>query len=144
MLRLILIAAGLAAAAAPSWARPPLPAEGPTLAQELVHCDRARLLSNPPTREAARVYVQVEPGRFELALPPDFTPAGGWYDQDVERAFERLRRRGLVSREEVRAARAAYGQDHGRGLGAHPRLSERRRHEERARLCSSLVKSAWR
>jgi hypothetical protein len=114
MMKAILIAAGLAAAAAPAGAQPNDLArfdvtQGANLAEKLVICDRAeQLVSGVPSRDATRAYVRVDGLRYDLALPPAFTRAGGWYDEQVEYAYYRLRDRGHVDSGQLRAARAKY------------------------------------
>jgi hypothetical protein len=148
MFKALTLAAGLAAAAAPvaaqsvDYARYDV-AQGRSLGEKLVICDRAKLLSNPPSRDAQRTYVRVDNDRFDLALPPDFTRPSGWYDIDLERAYDRLRSRGLVQRDEVRAAQAAYTVE----LPARtqrPSVSERRFLEAQGAACGPLIRQALR
>lgn len=146
MLKAIMIAAGLAAASAPvsaqtnDFARFDVSA-GRTLGEQLVICDRARLLSNPPSRDAQRAYVRVDNDRFDLALPPDFTRPSGWYDYDLEKAYDRLRGRGLVDREDVRAARLAY-ETPLLSRAERPTVAERRFLRAQSSQCSQLIQDA--
>ncbi len=153
MLRSILAAAGLAAAVLPALASSAWAqtndfarfdvAQGRTLGEKLVICDRARLLSNPPSRDAQRVYVRVDNQRFDLALPPDFTRPSGWYDYDLERAYDRLRARGLVDREDVRGAQETYRTPL-LSRAERPSVSERRFLRTQAEACTRLVRDALR
>jgi hypothetical protein len=148
MFKPILIAAALAASAAPAaaqtndYARFDV-AAGRTLGEKLVICDRARLLANPPSRDAQLAYVRIDNGRYDLALPPDFTRASGWYDYDLERAYDRLKARGLVDREDVRAAQEAYRTEMPT-RAARASLSERRFLQKQSTACSALVRDASR
>jgi hypothetical protein len=148
MLKPVLIAAALAAGASPAAAQTNDFAEfdvarGATLGEQLVICDRAKLLSNPPSKDALRAYVRVDNSRFEPALPPDFTRPSGWYDYDLERAYDRLRARGLVDREDVRAAQARY-QAPLLGRTERPSVGERRFLRAQTSLCRRLIQDASR
>lgn len=151
MIKPVLLAAAVAAvaaAAAPAlaqindFARFDV-SQGRSLGEQLVICDRAKLLSNPPSRDAQRTYVRVDNDRYDLALPPDFTRPSGWYDYDLERAFDRLRGRGLVDREDVRAARIAYTVDLP-SRTARPSVAERRFLQAQVQTCRGLVRDALR
>ena len=148
MLKPVLMAAAVLAGAAPAAAQTNDFAEldvsrGASLGEQLVICDRAKLLSNPPSRDAQRVYVQVDPQRFDLALPPDFTRPSGWYDYDLERAYDRLRARGLVNREDVRAARERHSALLP-ALAQRPSVSERRFLQAQTKLCRRIIQDASR
>lgn len=152
MMKPVLIAAALAAAA------PALPSaafaqtndfamydvsQAETLAEKLVVCDRARLFENPPNPDAIRTYVKVDPSRFELALPPDFTRPSGWYDYDIERTYDRLRHRGLVTRAEVDAAQAKYEAPLLRRTEL-PTVSERNFLRRQSDACTTVLREARR
>lgn len=148
MFKSVLMAAAVLAGAAPAAAQTNDfaqfdVAQGASLGEQLVICDRAKLLSNPPSREALRAYVQVDPQTFELALPPDFTRPSGWYDYDLERAYDRLRARGLVNREDVRAARERYTAPL-LTRAERPTLSERRFLRAQTSLCRRIIQDASR
>ena len=148
MLKAVLIAAGLAAAAAPALAQDNDFAafdlsRAETLAEKLVVCDRARLFVNPPDPNADRAYVRVDASRFELALPPDFTRASGWYDEDVERAYAHLRRRGLVTRAEVDAAQDRFQAPRLRRMDS-PSVGERSFLRRQSTACESVIRDARR
>ena len=98
---------------------------------------------NPPDRDAQFAYVRVDNDRFDLALPPDFTRPSGWYDYDLEQAYDRLRARGLVDREDVRAAREAYRMDLPT-RAQRPTISERRFLQAQSTACTQLVREASR
>ena len=118
-------------------------AQGRSLGEKLVICDRARLMINPPDRGAQFAYVRVDNDRFDLALPPDFTRPSGWYDYDLEQAYDRLRARGLVDREDVRAARETYRMDLPT-RAQRPTISERRFLQAQSTACTQLVREASR
>lgn len=144
MFKPILIAAALAAAAAPAAAQTNDftrfdVARGRSLGEQLVICDRAKLLSNPPSRDAQRVYVRVDNSRYDLALPPDFTRPSGWYDYELERAYDRLRSRGLVAREDVHAAREAYPLPE-LAFSQRPSVSERRFLRQQTEVCGRIIR----
>ena len=117
--------------------------QGRTLGEQLVICDRARLLINPPSRDAQVTYVRVDNQRFDLALPPDFTRASGWYDYDLERAYDRLRARGLVDRRDVDAAREIYRAPL-LTRAERPTVSEQRFLRNQSAACTRLVREASR
>jgi hypothetical protein len=148
MLKPLLIAAAMAAGASPAAARTNDFAQydvsrAATLGEQLVMCDRAKLLSNPPSRDALRAYVRVDNSRFDLALPPDFTRPSGWYDYDLEQAYDRLRGRGLVNREDVRAARARYEVPL-LSRAERPSVSERRFLRAQSSHCRRIIQDASR
>ena len=148
MLKLLLTVAALGAAAAPAAAQTNDfldldVARGRTLGEQLVICDRAKLLSNPPNSNALRAYVRVDNDRLEPALPPDFTRASGWYDYDLERAYDRLRARGLVDREDVRAARERYRAPL-LSRAERPTTGERRFLRAQTSACRRLIQGASR
>ena len=148
MLKPLLIAAAVAAGASPAAAQTNDFAQfdvarGATLGEQLVICDRAKLLSNPPSKDALRTYVRVDNSRYDLALPPDFTRPSGWYDYDFERASDRLQARGLVNREDVRAAQARY-QTPLLSRFERPSVSERRFLLAQTSLCRKLIQDASR
>lgn len=114
------------------------------LAERLVLCDRTRqFISGPTPRDAQYTYVQAETGRFELALPPDFTRASGWYDINVERAYRRYRAAGQVTGEAVRAARDLYRTPSFSRFDR-PDVSERRFLRAQSDFCRDLVRSSRR
>jgi len=149
MSRLAALSLSLAAlTAAPAVARPPPLAQleatrASTVAEQLVLCDIAdQMASSPPIRNADFVYVRNENTlRFELALPPDYLPPSGWYDSDIERAYYRYRRAGLVQREQVRAARERY-QPELRSRAQRLSLAERRFFLAQADFCRDLVRAS--
>jgi hypothetical protein len=119
MTKALLLVAGLAAAAAPAAAQSPGTARADiaqfdvakagNVAETLVICDRAELLSSGlPSQNVTRAFVRVDDTRYDLALPPNFARASGWYDQDVEDAYRRLRNRGQVDQAQVQAAQDKY------------------------------------
>lgn len=114
-----------------------------TVAERLVLCDLADQLSNgAPNRDALRSYVREEgTGRLELALPPDFTRPSGWYDYDIERAYDRYRRANLVRREEVHDARERFRTPL-RGRHDQLSVSERRFFQSQARFCGEVVRAS--
>lgn len=114
-----------------------------TLAEKLVVCDRTRLLQNPPDPDASRVYVRVDANRYDLALPPDFTRPSGWYDYDIERAYDALRRRGLVTRAEVTAAQMRFESPR-LTRGDRPTVSERGYLRRQSALCTDVLRDARR
>ena len=116
-----------------------------SLAERLVLCDLADQLSNgAPNRDATRTYVREEgTGRFELALPPDFTRPSGWYDYDIERAYDRFRRADQVRSDEVEAARERFRTPL-RGRLNPISVGERRFFRSQARFCGELVRASRR
>jgi hypothetical protein len=148
MLKPFLLAAVLAASASSATAQTNDftqfdVARGETLGEQLVICDRAKFLSNPPSRDALRTYVRVDNSRFDLALPPDFTRPSGWYDHDLEKAYDRLRARGLVDRADVEAARERHEVPQ-LSRTERPTISERRFLRAQTSLCRNLIQDASR
>lgn len=148
MLRSVLMAASLAAVSAPAFAQTNDfvafdVSQAQSLAEQLVVCDRARLLQNPPDPDASRTYVRVDNHRFDLALPPDFTRPSGWYDYNIERAYDRLRHRGLVTRAEVDAAQLKYEYPRLRRT-QQPTVSERRFLQRQSSACTVVLRNAGR
>lgn len=144
MLKPVLIAASLAAVAGSAHAGAidyslydVSRAQG--LAETLVLCDRARLLQNPPDPSATRTYVRDDPWSFELVMPPDFTRSSGWYDFDVERAYQTLRARGRVTRAEVNLAQAKFRTPELSRLTA-PNVREERFLRGQARACTPILR----
>ena len=116
-----------------------------SVAERLVLCDIADQLSNgAPSRDSFRAYVREEgSNRLELALPPDFTRPSGWYDYDVERAYDRYRRAGQVNSAEVHAARdrsrtPLRSRYHQLSIG------ERRFFQSQSRFCGEVVRASRR
>ena len=120
-------------------------AQATNLGERLVLCDLAdQLSSGAPSRDAHRAFVRVEgSNRFELALPPDFTRPSGWYDYDIERAYDRYRRAGLVRREEVNAARERFRTPL-RSRYHQISLTEQRFFQSQTRFCEELVRASYR
>lgn len=83
----------------------------PDIAAQLAICDATRFLVTRPDLDADLVYVRRDDGQIDLLLPPYYVGGAHWYDEDLERAYRRLRQRGEVSYDQVRAARYAIGRD---------------------------------
>lgn len=74
----------------------------------LVACDTTAFLSTRPNLNADRILAQRTGRPFERLLGPDFVQNGQIYGEAYERAFHRLRRRG-VTRAQVAAVQADLG-----------------------------------
>ncbi len=81
------------------------------VAAKLAICDAVRFLQTDPDLDADRVFVRREDGRLDLLLPPYFVDSFEWYDEDLERAYRRLRRQNVVSYDGVLAARGQIGRE---------------------------------
>lgn len=114
-----LAAAGAAAAQAPAPGYGAAPVEfgrfdaqaTGDVAAKLAICDATRFLRTDPDLEADKVLVRRDNGQLDLLLPPYFVDSFEWYDEDLERAYRRLRGQGAVSSDQVRAAKSAIGRD---------------------------------
>lgn len=106
-------------------------------------CDATRFLRTDPDLDADLVYVRRDDGRLDLLLPPYFVGGPEWYDEDLERAYRRLRQRGQISFEAVREARHAIGRDMVKAFD-HVSGDERRFLDAQSRACDSLEKIARR
>ena len=107
-------------------------------ARTLALCDATRFLETDPDLDADRVYVQRWSGkRFDLLLPPDFVTGPEWYDEDLERAYRRLRQQGSVSPEQMRAARSVLGREMVRAF-ENPTGTQRRFLRDQSRFCESV------
>ena len=83
----------------------------PDVAAKLAICDATRFLRSRPDLDADLVYVRRDDGQIDLLLPPHFVGGPEWYDEDLEHAYRRLKRQGVVSYDQVRAARSAISAD---------------------------------
>lgn len=84
----------------------------PDLPAKLAICDAARFLRTDPDLDADRIFVRrTSENRFDLLLPPYFVGGPEWYDEDLERAYRRLRSAGQVDFDQVSAARRDIGRD---------------------------------
>jgi hypothetical protein len=84
---------------------------GDDLARKFAICDATRFLANNPELDADKVLVRRRDGRLDLLLPPYFVGGPQWYDEDIERAYRRMKTAGQVDYESVRAARRDVGRD---------------------------------
>jgi hypothetical protein len=114
-----------------------------SVAERLVLCDIADQLSNgAPNRDAHRAYVREDGGgRLELALPPDFTRPSGWYDYNIERAYDRYRRAGQVRSTEVLDARERFRTPL-RSRFHQISIGERRFFQSQSRFCADFVRAS--
>jgi hypothetical protein len=107
-------------------------------ARKLALCDATRFLVTDPDLDADRIYVQRDSQRrFDLLLPPDFVTGPHWYDEDLERAYRRLRRDGAVSYDQVRAARSVLGRDMVRAFET-PTGEQRSFLRQQSRFCETV------
>lgn len=109
----------------------------PDVAAKLAICDAARFLRSRPDLEADLVYVRRDDGRVDLLLPPYFVGGPEWYDEDLEFAYRRLRRQGVVNYEQVQAAREAIGRDMVRTF-RRANGSDQRFLQDQARYCETV------
>ena len=110
----------------------------PDLAAKLAICDTARFLRTSPDLDSNVIYVyRQNQGRYDPLLPPYFVGGPQWYDEDLERAYRRLRGQGQVNFDQVQAARYAIGRDM---VKAFDRVSgpERRFLDEQSRYCEAV------
>jgi hypothetical protein len=116
-----------------------------SVAERLVLCDIADQLSNgAPNRDADRAFVREDGGnRLELALPPDFTRPSGWYDYNIERAYDRYRRAGQVDSAAVFAARERFRTPL-RSRFHQISIGERRFFQSQSRFCADFVRASRR
>lgn len=109
----------------------------PDLPSKLAICDAARFLRTSPDLDSDKILVRRRDNQLDLLLPPNFVGGPEWYDEDIERAYRRLKRQGQVGYDEVRHAR----QDIGRAMvRAFERTtgSERRYLDEQSRYCETV------
>jgi hypothetical protein len=109
----------------------------PDVAAKLAICDTARFLRTSPNLDADLVYVRRDDGQLDLLLPPYFVGGPEWYDEDLERAYRRLRRQGEVTYDQVRMARQDIGREMVRAFkrgGGH----ERRYLDDQSRYCKTV------
>lgn len=99
-----------AASAVPAQSRYDALPEGQTLAERMVICDTAIFLNTRPNFQANRMFTVRRAGSpaNELLLPPYFIGPDRWYDEDLEIAASRLRRRGELSYDKLRVAFDTY------------------------------------
>ena len=109
----------------------------PDVAAKLAICDATRFLRTRPDLAADRMYVRRDDGRLELLLGPNFVGGPEWYDEDLEDAYRRLKRQGVVSYEQVRAARSAISSDMVRAF-RRASGAEQRFIEDQARYCETI------
>jgi hypothetical protein len=109
----------------------------PDVAAKLAICDAARFLRNRPDLDADLVYVRRDDGQVDLLLPPYFVGGPHWYDEDLERAYRRLKRQGVVNYDQVRAARSVIGHDMVRAF-RRPNGAEQRFIEDQSRYCNTV------
>jgi hypothetical protein len=109
----------------------------PDVAAKLAICDATRFLQSRPDFEADLVYVRRDDGRVDLLLPPHFVGGPQWYDEDLESAYRRLKRQGVVNHDQVRLARAAIGRDMVRAF-RRPSGGEQRFLREQSRYCKTV------
>lgn len=107
-------------------------------ARKLALCDATRFLVTDPDLDADRVYVNRQSERrFDVLLPPDFVAGPEWYDEDLERAYRRLRNQGVVSAEQMRAARGVLGREMVRSFDQ-ATGPERRFLRDQSRYCETV------
>ena len=84
----------------------------PDLPTKFAICDAARFLRTDPDLKADRILVRrSRENRFDLLIGPYFVGGPEWYDEDLERAYRRLRSAGQVDFKAVQTARAEIGRD---------------------------------
>ncbi len=102
-----------AALAQPYPTRSGLPSlDGKSIAERMVICDTALFLNSRPNFQANRMFTvrRAGPAGRELLLPPYFIGPDRWYDEDLDIAADRLRARGQVTTDELRAAFDQYAE----------------------------------
>lgn len=109
----------------------------PDVASKLAICDAARFLRTSPDLDADRILVRRNDNRLDLLLPPTFVGGPEWYDEDLEGAYRRLRRQGVVSYDQVQTARSTIGRAMVRAF-ERTTGSERRYLDEQSRYCETV------
>lgn len=111
----------------------------PDVPSKLAICDAVRFLRTDPDLDADRIYVRrPSENRFDLLLPPYFVGGPEWYDEDIERAYRRLRSAGQVEYRAVQTARHEIGREMVRTFDR-VNGSERAYLDEQNRYCEDVV-----
>ena len=143
------LAAGSAAFAQAPTAQAPTPGYGsavlaqydariaPDLPSKLAICDAARFLRSSPDLDADKIFVRRNDNRLDLLLPPNFVGGPQWYDEDIERAYRRLKSQGQVSYDEVKDARYRIGREMVRAF-ERTTGAERQYLDDQSRYCEEV------
>jgi opacity protein-like surface antigen len=117
------------------------PAAAQGWADRLVQCDLTQFVQSAPDLHADIIYAWRDSRVPEMLLPPYYVVGGRFYDEDLERAYRRLKSAGLVTHAEVAAAQDRYTRPtverYGRNRGG--MRSELR---AQARYCSGVADEA--
>lgn len=117
-------------------------AQARSLPEQLVLCDLAAYFGTGPNLNATRLYVNRDRAWLEPMLPASITRGGGWYDEDLEDAYQRHRAAGRVSSEEVYGLRRHFGREMEREF-QRTSLGERQFFQRQSRFCRDLARASW-
>ena len=79
--------------------------------------------------------------RYDPLIPPYAGGAVTWYEDDLQRAYHRYRRAGLVTREDLAAAQDRYVRPMTRAY-ERPSIRQRNLLQSRGEFCEALARNA--